>query len=54
MDEITYEEIKDLKIMIDQVIRDYNKLVNDLKTVNDCLRPIMLKLPKEGSNVEHE
>lgn len=54
MVEITYEEMKDLTIMIDYVIRDYNKLMKDMEVLNDCLTPIMLKLPKEESNVEHE
>lgn len=52
--EVTYEEMKDLTIMIDYVIRDYNKLMKDMEVLNDCLTPIMLKLPKEESNVEHE
>lgn len=55
MDEITYEEIKDIRIMLGYMIRDYKQLAKDMETLSDSLRPVMVKLQiEEGSNVEHE
>jgi hypothetical protein len=53
--EITYEEIKDLRIMLSYMIRDYKQLAKDMETLSDSLRPVMVKLQiEEESNVEHE
>lgn len=54
MDEITYEEIKDIRIMLGYMIRNYKQIEKDLEALSDSLRPIMIKLLKEESNVEHE
>lgn len=47
MDKITYEEIKDIKIMLDYIVRDCRQLARDMDTLNDSLRPVMDKLPSE-------
>lgn len=53
--EITYEEIKDVRIMLGYMIRDYQQIAKDLEALSDSLRPVMVKLQiEEGSNVEHE
>lgn len=55
MDEITYEEIKDIRLMLDHLSKNYLRLSKDIKILSETLRPIMVKLQiEEGSNVEHE
>ena len=55
MVEITYEEIKDIRIMLGYMIRDYKQIAKDLEALSDSLRPVMVKLQiEEGSNVEYE
>ena len=55
MVEITYEEIKDIRIMLDHLMKDYQQISRDMKALSDSLRPVMVKLQiEEGSNVEHE
>ena len=54
MVEITYEEIKDIRIMLYHLINDYQQLSRDMKALSDSLRPVMVKLQiEEESNVEH-
>lgn len=55
MVEITYEEIKDIRLMLDHISKDYLRLSKDMKILSDTLRPIMVKLQiQEEANVEHE
>ena len=44
MVEITYEEIKDIRIMVDHLMKDYQQLSRDMKALSDSLRPVRITL----------
>lgn len=50
---MTGEDIKDIRLSIDNVAKDFERLAHDMKVLNDCLRPLQVDLMlKEDSDVE--
>ena len=52
---MTGENIKDLRLMLDMVSKDYQRLADDMKALSDYIRPfqVELMLREKDENVEN-
>ena len=51
---MTEEEVKDLRLMLDMISKDFRRLGEDMKALSDYLKPLQISLcSKEEKNVEY-
>lgn len=50
-----WENVKDLRLMVDMVSKDFQRLSDDMKALSDYLRPLQMELMlKEGEDEQRE